>query len=65
MIRPFMNSWTHLFSEAYLAEDEHFIDCILEDKPPKVCGTDGKMAVKIVRACNLSISDNRVVELEY
>ena len=65
MIRPFMNSWTHLFSEAYLAEDEHFIDCILEDKPPKVCGMDGKMAVKIVRACNLSISDNRIVELEY
>jgi len=65
MIRPFMNSWTQLFSDAYLAEDEHFIECILEDRQPRVSGNDGKMAVKIVKACNTSISDKRIVELNY
>jgi len=65
IIQPFMTSWTHLFSEAYLAEDKHFIECILEDKQPNVGGTDGKMAVKVVKACNLSIAENRIVELTY
>lgn len=65
MVRPFMSSWTRLFSEAYLSEAQHFIECVLEDKLPNVTGNDGKMAVKIVRACNLSISDNRIVNLEY
>jgi myo-inositol 2-dehydrogenase/D-chiro-inositol 1-dehydrogenase/scyllo-inositol 2-dehydrogenase (NAD+) len=65
MTRPFMSSWTHLFTDAYLAEDEHFIECILEDKTPRVSGIDGKMAVKIVRACNQSITDNSIVELKY
>lgn len=65
MIQPFMNSWSHLFSDAYLAEGRHFIECILEDKQPKVNGIDGKMAVKVVRASNLSIREKRIVVLEY
>ena len=60
---PFINSWTTLFKDAYLEEDSHFIDCILNDKTPKVTGLDGKMAVKIVELGNLSIAENRIVEL--
>jgi predicted dehydrogenase len=63
MVRPIMNSWRYLFREAYLAEDIHFIDCILNGKEPRVTGIDGKMAVKVVKAGNLSIKEKRIVEL--
>lgn len=61
--RPFMNSWRTLFSDAYLAEDQHFIDCIIEDKSPKVTGIDGKMAVKVVNAGNRSIVEKSIIQL--
>lgn len=64
MTRPVMNSWRHLFREAYIAEDIHFIQCILNDEQPRVSGIDGKMAVKVVKAGNLSIKEQRVVKLE-
>ena len=60
---PFINSWMTLFKDAYLEEDSHFIDCILNDKTPKVTGHDGKMAVKIVEVGNLSITEKRIIEL--
>ncbi len=63
MVRPIMNSWKHLFRDAYLAEDVHFIECILEDKQPRVTGHDGKMAVRVVKAGNTSIKEKRIVEL--
>lgn len=65
MVRPVMNSWKYLFRDAYLAEDVHFVECILQDKQPKVTGVDGKMAVKVVKAGNLSIKEKRIVELTY
>lgn len=65
MVRPVMNSWKYLFRDAYLAEDIHFVECILEDKQPRVTGLDGKMAVKVVKAGNLSIKEKRIVELKY
>ncbi|HEX3029190.1 MAG TPA: Gfo/Idh/MocA family oxidoreductase [Clostridia bacterium] len=61
--RPIMNSWRYLFREAYLEEDRHFVDCILNDLTPKVTGTDGKMAVKVVKAGNKSIVEKKIVEL--
>ncbi len=60
---PFINSWMTLFKDAYLEEDSHFIDCILNDKTPKVTGHDGKMAVKIVEVGNRSIDEKRIIEL--
>jgi myo-inositol 2-dehydrogenase/D-chiro-inositol 1-dehydrogenase len=33
------------YQEAYLAEMNHFITCILEDKEPCVGGLDGKISV--------------------
>ncbi len=59
----FIDSWATLFKDAYLREDEHFIDCILNDKQPKVTGIDGKMAVKIVKAGNESVKEKRIVKL--
>ena len=40
-----------------------FVDCILTDREPKVTGYDGKMAVKVVNAGNLSVSTGQIVTL--
>jgi predicted dehydrogenase len=63
LTRPVMNSWRTLYTDAYLAEDQHFIDSILEDMEPKVTGFDGKMAVKVVNAGNRSIVEGKVIYL--
>lgn len=59
----FTNSWKFLFKDAYLEEDIAFVDCILNDSEPRVTGHDGKMAVKIVNAGNISIVEKRIVQL--
>jgi predicted dehydrogenase len=58
-----VKSWTTLFEEAYLEEDKHFVDCILNDKKPEITGIDGKMAVRVVNAGNQSIKEKRPVTL--
>lgn len=63
MVRPAMNSWSYLFREAYVAEDIDFVQSILEDRQPRVTGLDGKMAVKVFKAGNLSIRSKSIVEL--
>jgi myo-inositol 2-dehydrogenase/D-chiro-inositol 1-dehydrogenase/scyllo-inositol 2-dehydrogenase (NAD+) len=50
-----VKSWRNLFKDAYLAEMEHFVVCIRENKSPRVTGTDGLEAVKAVNAVNESI----------
>ena len=59
----FTNSWKFLFKDAYLEEDMDFVDCILTDREPKVTGHDGKMAVKVVNAGNLSVSTGQIIRL--
>ncbi|MDY2851177.1 MAG: Gfo/Idh/MocA family oxidoreductase [Candidatus Borkfalkiaceae bacterium] len=59
----YVNSWRNLFTDAYLAEDRDFVETILEGREPKVNGYDGKMAVLTVNAGNLSIKENKVVEI--
>lgn len=60
---PYMTSWRKLFIDAYLAEDKHFVDCILNNLTPRVTGLDGKMVVRVVNAGNLSIVEKRIVQL--
>jgi myo-inositol 2-dehydrogenase/D-chiro-inositol 1-dehydrogenase/scyllo-inositol 2-dehydrogenase (NAD+) len=50
--RPFIKSWMNLFEDAYLEEDNHFADCIRNDKTPAVTGVDGLMAVRAVERGN-------------
>jgi myo-inositol 2-dehydrogenase/D-chiro-inositol 1-dehydrogenase/scyllo-inositol 2-dehydrogenase (NAD+) len=59
-----MHSWMELFKDAYVAEDQHFIDCILNGESPRVTGFDGMMAVKIVEAGMVSIREKRVVSIK-
>ena len=60
---PLVRSWRQLFEPAYLAEDTAFVNCIRNDAKPEVTGHDGLMAVKVVNAGNMSITEKRIVEL--
>lgn len=59
--RPAMHSWTYLFKDAYVSEDQAFIDCIRNDTEPLVTGYDGLMAVKLVRVGLQSLQEKRIV----
>jgi myo-inositol 2-dehydrogenase/D-chiro-inositol 1-dehydrogenase/scyllo-inositol 2-dehydrogenase (NAD+) len=62
--RQAVKSWRNLFKDAYLAELKHFVDCLVEDKPPCVTGQDGLNAVAAVVAANQSMRLARPVELD-
>jgi len=55
--------WQTLYKDSYLKEDMHFINCIRQNKKPKVGITDGKKAVEIVLAANRSIKTGKVIKL--
>lgn len=63
MNKPIVKSWTNLFERAYLAEDLHFIECIVRDEEPRVTGYDGRMAVAVVNAGNKSIKEGKIVSV--
>jgi len=58
-----VKSWRTLFKDAYLAELEHFIECVSEDKPPRVTGLDGLKAVESVVAANQSILQGKPIDI--
>ena len=55
VINRAVKSWRNLFKDAYLAELEHFIECVGQRKQPRVTGHDGLKAVEAVVAANQSI----------
>ncbi len=57
-------SWKKRFHEAYIAEDRHFIDCILRGKKPLVTGEDGEKAVSAVVAANNSILKGQPIKID-
>lgn len=63
MVQPIVKSWTSLFEDAYLAEGNDFIDCIINDRLPRANGFDGKMAVEVVDAGNRSIREKQPIRL--
>ncbi|MEE8440196.1 MAG: Gfo/Idh/MocA family oxidoreductase [Spirochaetia bacterium] len=60
---PAVESWRHLFADAYRNEDIAFVDAIRNDTKPEVTGQDGLEAVRVVKAGNLSITERRPVKL--
>jgi predicted dehydrogenase len=65
IVQPIVKSWMDLFLDAYRAEDEDFIRCIVEDRNPRASGLDGKRAVEVVNAGNESIRSGQPVKLRY
>ncbi len=63
VIRRAVGSWRSLFRDAYLAEMEHFIECVREGTKPRATGLDGLKAVEAVVAANLSIRRGQPVEI--
>ena len=62
--QSFVKSWRTLFTEAYVAEDQDFVDCIRENREPRVRGIDGRMAVAVVNAGNRSIQERVPVKVQ-
>ncbi len=52
------------YQEAYLAEMNHFITCILEDKKPSVSGVDGKISVAMGYAALESLKKGTFVKVK-
>lgn len=64
------NTWSDLQSprpidrnEMYVAELQHFLDCIIRNLPPLVSGEDGRRALEIALAVKESSRSQQVVEL--
>jgi myo-inositol 2-dehydrogenase/D-chiro-inositol 1-dehydrogenase/scyllo-inositol 2-dehydrogenase (NAD+) len=55
--------WRERFSEAYIAEAHHFVECIVKEEEPAVTGEDGRRALEGVLAANRSIQTGRPVHL--
>jgi predicted dehydrogenase len=64
MVAPQVLSWKKRFHDAYITEDRHFIDCIINRKNPSVTGDDGKKAVEAVIAANESIQKGVPVNVQ-
>jgi predicted dehydrogenase len=62
--QPFVKSWRTLFTQAYEAEDRDFVACMVERRPPRVDGMDGRMAVAVVNAGNRSIVERAPIRVE-
>jgi predicted dehydrogenase len=58
-----VKSWRNLFQDAYVAELEHFIDCVEQNTEPRATGHDGLKALQAVVAANRSIHEGRPVEI--
>ncbi len=51
------------FYDAYVEEDRHFAEVVLEDKEPLISGIDGKRAVEIAEACWKSVKEKKPVDV--
>ena len=51
------------FSEAFVREIQHFVDCIIENKIPLITEIDGKKALEIALAATKSCKEGRPVSL--
>lgn len=58
-----VQSWRNLFKDAYLAEMEHFVECVRQDQAPRVTGLDGLRAVAMVLAANESLRSGGAVAI--
>lgn len=63
---PDTRNWPEMHGKlvgAAKLEMEHFFECVLQDKQPLVTGQDGRRSLEVMLAAELSIIENRIVEL--
>jgi len=51
------------YAPCYVEEVRQFIECVREDKPTRVSGLDGRMAVVLGMVANKSLKENRPVKV--
>ena len=54
-------TWPERFAWAYINEMKHFVECIQQDRAPRVGGEDGRLAVAGVLAGTKSLLEERPV----
>jgi len=59
----FFPSWRDRFSEGYLEEDRHFIDCIVNDREPLASGEDGRAVLELTLAATKSFKTGEPITL--
>ncbi len=64
LITPIYKRWQERFAMAYINEIEHFVECIRDQKMPRVGGADGRWAVAGVIAGTKSYLEERPVYLK-
>ena len=64
LITPIYRTWPERFAWGYIYEMQHFVDCILTGKMPKVGGEEGRWAVAGVLAATRSMLEDRPVYLQ-
>lgn len=57
-------SWRERFTKAFVHELQHFVDCVMDHKPPLVCGIDGRKALEIALAATKSCQRGIPITLE-
>ena len=60
---PIFRRWPDRFRWGYIQELEHFVECIQQQRPPKVTGEDGRWAVAMVLAGTKSFLEERPIYL--
>lgn len=64
LVTPIFRRWPDRFRWGYIQELEHFVECIQQQRPPKVTGEDGRWAVAMVLAGTKSFLEERPVYLQ-
>lgn len=52
------------FRNGYIEELRHFVYCVAHDLPPRVTGTEARLATAIAVAANRSLDEGRAVEVD-
>ncbi|MNP27287.1 Inositol 2-dehydrogenase/D-chiro-inositol 3-dehydrogenase [compost metagenome] len=55
---------TDLLRDAYVAELNHFVDCLRNDEKPLASGEDARAALAIARACIESFQQGKAVRVQ-
>lgn len=63
LVTPIHKRWQERFSNAYINEMQHFVECVRTGTPPRVSGDDGRWAVAGVLAGTKSFLEQRPVLL--
>ena len=63
LVTPIFRRWPDRFRWGYIQELEHFVECVQQQRPPKVTGEDGRWAVAMVLAGTKSFLEERPIYL--